>query len=90
MMGSKRLRRRHGLLLALVGAALFGIAAVAYAAIPDSNGSLYHACMLNGVGTIRLIDPSLDSARAMNHCTRMETEITWGQVGPEGRHGPEG
>ena len=38
---------------ALVATALFAVAGgVAYAVIPDSGTSVYHACMLKGVGTI--------------------------------------
>jgi hypothetical protein len=45
--------RRRIAAVAVVGA--LAAAGVAYAAIPDSNG-VYTACMLNGVGTVRLID----------------------------------
>ena len=75
-------------LLVLVGLVL---AAVAYAAIPDSSGKLYHACMLKNVGTIRIIDPSgLGAKNLLGHCTNAETEITWNQVGPKGDPGPAG
>ena len=84
--------RKAGFLL-LVPAALLGLAGgVAYAAIPDA-GSVYTACMLKNVGTIRLIDPSLPSSSLLSHCTSLETQITWnqvGQIGPQGPPGPAG
>jgi hypothetical protein len=91
---SKTLGRRRRWLL-LVGAVLVVAAAgggIAYATIPDA-GNVYTACMLNGVGTVRLIDPSLPSSNLMSHCTKVETRITWnqqGQAGPAGPPGPKG
>src|SRR5919198_5650498 len=70
---------------ALVAAAIAG--GVANATIPGP-GDVYSACMLKGVGTIRLIDKSLPAANFMSHCTDKETEISWnqaGQPGPAGR-----
>jgi hypothetical protein len=46
--------------------------------------------MLNGVGTIRLIDPSLPSTDVRSHCTKLETQITWNQAGQLGPPGPQG
>jgi len=46
--------------LALIAAAALAVlaaAGVAYATIPSSSG-VYTGCVLKGVGTIRLIDPS--------------------------------
>ena len=75
--------RRKGV-LALVGVmALLAVAGVAYATIPDGGG-VYTACRLNGVGTIRLIDPSGPSTSLLSHCTKFETEITWNQKGQNG------
>src|SRR5262245_60784356 len=51
---------------------------IAYAAIPDSDGT-YHACMLKGIGTIRIIDPA-----KQQRCTSLESEITFNQRGPAG------
>ena len=79
--------------LVLVTAALLAVGAgIAYATIPDS-GNVYTACMLKNVGTIRLIDPSLGSTNLMSHCTSLETQVTWNQVGqqgPQGLQGPKG
>src|SRR5690242_15332130 len=85
---SKTLGGRRRWLL-LVGAVLVAAAAgggIAYATIPDA-GNVYSACMLNGVGTIRLIDPSLPSSNLMSHCTKVETKITWNQQGVAGAPG---
>ena len=49
---------------------------------------------MNGIGTIRLIDPTVTPASSLlNHCTSLETKITWnqgGQKGPPGDEGPVG
>ncbi|HJS94996.1 MAG TPA: hypothetical protein VJ741_12090 [Solirubrobacteraceae bacterium] len=88
-----RLSRRAAVRVAFGVVALLGTAAgIAYATIPDSNG-IYTACMLNGAGTIRLIDPSLPSTSLRSHCASFETTITWdrqGQPGPQGPQGPKG
>lgn len=82
------LRRRW---LILVGMAATALAAggIAYATIPDSNG-IYTACMLKGVGTLRLIDPSLPTGNLMSHCTSLETQLSWGKTGPPGAQGAQG
>ena len=75
---------------ALAGAvALLVVAGVAYAAIPDSAG-VYTACKLNGIGTIRLIDPSLPSTSLLSHCTALESQISWNQKGQKGDPGAPG
>src|SRR5262249_25213340 len=72
---------------ALAAAMLAG--GVAYATIPGP-GNLYRACMLTGVGRIRLIDKSLPSTNPMPHCTSTETEVPWNQAGQPGPAGPQG
>ena len=72
---------------ALVAAAIAG--GVAYATIPGPD-NVYSACMLKGVGTIRLIDKSLPASNLMSHCTDKETEISWNQAGQPGPAGPQG
>jgi hypothetical protein len=62
---------------------------VASASIPDA-GSRYTACMAKGVGTLRLIDPSLPAANLLGHCTSLETQITWNAAGAQGPAGPAG
>jgi hypothetical protein len=75
--------RRNGVLVLVGALALLAVAGVAYATIPDSGG-VYTACRLNGVGTIRLIDPSGPSTSLLSHCTAFETQITWNQKGQNG------
>src|SRR6185312_8602849 len=75
---------------ALLAAVLLAVAAgIAYAAIPDSGGT-YTACMLNKVGTVRLIDPSLAASNLMSHCTSAETRFTFNQRGQQGLPGLPG
>src|SRR5436190_20731305 len=71
----------------LVAVAIAG--GVAYATIPGP-GDVYSACMLKGLGTIRLIDKSLPSTNLMSRCTDKETEISWNQAGQPGPAGPQG
>jgi hypothetical protein len=75
---------------AAVAAALSG--GIAFATIPD-DGKVFTACMLKNVGTVRLIDHSLPSTSLMNHCSSLETEVSWaqkGQPGPVGAVGAAG
>jgi len=75
-----RLSRRF-VLLAVGALALAG--GLAYAAIPDSNGTI-HACLLNNGEQVRIIDPS------QQQCRPNETPISWSQTGPRGATGPQG
>ncbi len=81
---------RTRLVLLVVAAAVVTMGGIGYAAIPDGNG-VFTACRLNGVGTIRLIDPTATPASSLlNHCTGLETKISWNQGGPSGSQGPTG
>ena len=74
---------RKRLVLLVAALALVTAGGIGYAAIPDSNG-VFTACRLNGVGTIRLIDPAATPASSLlNHCTNLETQISWNQGGPK-------
>jgi hypothetical protein len=65
-------------------------AGVSYATIPDAR-NVYSACMLRGVGTIRLIDRSLPDSNLMSRCkSGLETEVTWNQAGQPGPSGAQG
>jgi len=75
--------------LAASGIAFLLASGVAYATIPGGDG-VYTACRLNGVGTIRLIDPSLPKSNALGHCSSLETEITWSKTGAPGPKGDTG
>ncbi len=69
-----------------------GTVGIADAAIPD-GGHVYTACVLNQVGTVRLIDPSLGQNNWMGHCSKLESQVTWNQLGstgPQGTSGPAG
>ena len=72
-----------------VGVLFAAAAGIAYAAIPDSTG-VYTGCMLNKVGTVRLIDPSLPASNLMSHCTNVETKFTFNQQGQQGAPGLPG
>jgi hypothetical protein len=72
-----------------VGVLFAAAAGIAYAAIPDSDG-VYTGCMLNKVGTVRLIDPSLPASNLMSHCTNVETKFTFNQQGQQGAPGLPG
>jgi hypothetical protein len=82
-------------LLSAAGCALVAVAiagGVAYATIPGP-GNVYSACMLKGLGTIRLIDKSLPATNLLSRCTDKETEVSWnqaGQPGPAGAPGAKG
>jgi len=73
------------LILALaVGGAVFGIATVVQAAIPDAKGVI-HSCYKNTGGSLRLIDPSTGAT-----CNTSESPILWNQIGPTGAKGMTG
>lgn len=78
------------LFTAIAGAVVASsVAGIAYATIPDQQ-NVYSACMLKGVGTIRLIDKSLPTTNLMSRCTDKEIEISWNQAGQQGPAGPQG
>jgi Collagen triple helix repeat (20 copies) len=83
----------RGKRLAVIAVAMFVVAGgVAYATAFD-NGAVFTACKLNGVGTIRLVDPSAGSRSLLGHCTALETQVTWnerGTAGAQGLQGPQG
>jgi hypothetical protein len=78
--------RKRAARMALIGlAVLAGATGVAYAtATVIGGGSVIHACKLNAIGTIRLVD---DSAKCN---TKFETAVVWNTQGPQGDTGPAG
>ncbi len=83
---------RRPLVIAAVAVTVASAAAgagVATAAIPDATQT-YTACLLNNVGTLRLIDPSLGAHNPMGHCFVWESTVTWNQKGQSGAPGPAG
>ncbi len=81
--------RRTAAVAGIAAVVLAAAAGIAYATIP-SSGNVYTACMLKGVGTIRLIDPSLPSSNLLGHCSALETQVSWSQNGQPGAPGPQG
>jgi len=81
--------RRGAITGAVTVAALALAGGIAYATIPDNN-KVFTACMLNNIGTIRLIDKSLPSTNLMSHCTDKESEVSWNQKGQNGAPGLPG
>jgi hypothetical protein len=83
--------RGRGRRVLVAALAVMGLmAGIAYASIPDSGGTFY-ACVLNNVGTIRLIDTS--KSGLLGHCSNIETRVSWnaqGQPGPAGVPGAKG
>jgi hypothetical protein len=81
---------KRGLVIGLAAAASLAVAGgIAYATIPDGN-RVFTACMLNNVGTLRLIDPSLPSSSLMSRCRSFETQVMWNQHGLNGSDGANG
>jgi hypothetical protein len=85
----KRIRfRNRGLATAfVVVTALATAGGIAYATIPGPS-NVYSACMLKGIGTMRLIDESLPPTNLMSRCTDKESELSWNQSGPSAHRGP--
>jgi len=76
--GGSRLR-----LAILSTAVLVGAAGAAYAIPGGNSGGVIHACYLNHVGTLRVID-------AGQHCKRSEAAISWNKTGAHGSQGEPG
>jgi hypothetical protein len=63
-------------------------ASIAYAAIPDAGSQTFSACVLNGVGTVRLIDKA--KSGITGRCTNLETAVSWNAKGQPGSPGLPG
>ena len=83
------MKRKRLLITAAATVVAVTMAGIAWASIPGP-GKVYSACMLKGLGTIRLIDKSLPSTNLMSHCTDKEVEISWNQAGQPGLQGAKG
>jgi hypothetical protein len=70
---SRRGRRRAGIVI--IAVAVFGIASVTHAAIPDSDGVI-KACYSKSGGTLRVSDSGA--------CKSTEISLSWNNVGPAG------
>jgi len=80
-----RLLRRWTGPLVLGAAALLAVAAVAGAAIPDSDDGEIHACYQKNQGQLRVIDAEEGQA-----CRPSEESLVWNQEGVQGETGPRG
>jgi hypothetical protein len=78
------LRRVAGPLV-LGAAALLAVAAVARAAIPDSDDGEIHGCFQKNQGQLRVID-----AEGGQACRPSEESLAWNQEGIQGETGPRG
>jgi hypothetical protein len=76
-----------GLVLLFTVAGLTVAGGIAYATIPDGDG-VFHACVKEKNGAVRLIDPS-DPGRT-GHCKGQEVAVSWNQTGQTGPIGPQG
>jgi hypothetical protein len=84
-MSSLRGFSRGGRLLLglVVGGAVFGIATVVQADIPDAG--VIHSCYQKNNGQLRVIDVSKGDS-----CRSSERALSWNQSGPTGARGPTG
>jgi hypothetical protein len=71
------------LLAAVMLAAGFAAGLGALALATDENGTVYHACVNNGSGTIKMIDET-------GTCSNNEQRVVWNQKGPKGDPGEKG
>src|SRR4051794_20171483 len=69
------------------GAVLAVSAGLAYASIPEADGT-FHACVNNGTGAVRLIDPS--ASGSLGHCLGNENQVSWNKKGQDGAKGAPG
>jgi hypothetical protein len=77
----RMLKGRAGMAIAGLATSAAVAAGVAYATIPDETGVI-HGCYSNGLGILRVIDPS-----AGQQCRGTETSLDWNQTGPQGPSG---
>ena len=80
-----RLLRRFAGPIVLGAAALLAVAAVAGAAIPDSDDGEIHGCYQKNQGQLRVIDAQTGQA-----CRASEEPLVWNQQGVQGEPGPRG
>lgn len=86
-MRSNFVQRRRALAAAAVTGFAVVVAGIAYAAIPDADGT-YHACVHHARGALRVIDPAVERCNEQT-----ETAISFaarGHAGPAGPAGPAG
>jgi hypothetical protein len=74
---------------ALTAGALLLVSGAATAAIPDAGAAIFHACVRNKDGAVRLIDPSKGEV-CLTSTGNAETAVQWNQTGPQGVPGSQG
>jgi type VI protein secretion system component Hcp len=74
---------RKTILIASVAALLAIVGAASYVSAHGGDVNAIHACVLNGQGQVRLVDPNED-------CRANETAMDWAKAGPQGPVGPAG
>jgi hypothetical protein len=80
-------RRLGRWVIACAVAGLAAAAGIAYATIPDGGG-VFHACVKDESGAVRLIDPG--GQGRTGECKQNETGVSWNQTGTTGPAGPQG
>jgi hypothetical protein len=69
---SRRFSKRALVLVGLAVILVIGATGVAIASIPDSGTGVFHGCVTNSSGALKLIDPS-----AGQSCTASQTAVSW-------------
>lgn len=77
-------RRRRLFIFGGAAACAAAIGGIALAAIPGSDGAI-QGCYGKSTGLLRVIDPA-----SGEHCSRLETAISWNEAGARGPQGPAG
>lgn len=72
-------RRRMFISVIVATAVLIGVGTIAWAAIPDANGTV-HGCFKNSNGALRVIDPASDSCGASETAISLNQGVTGWEV----------
>ncbi len=84
---------RSATIVAGVTALTLGAAGVALASIPDAGTGIFHGCVNQATGVLRVVDPAKSGVQG--HCITSpgllaEQAITWNQAGQPGATGAPG
>ena len=80
--------RRRTVVVLVAAVVAVPLAGAAWAAAPDGDTNVIHACYSRD-GELRVIDPS-SRDRKLRECTSKESAIAWNQEGPRGEPGLPG
>src|SRR5262245_65639219 len=90
------LKGRRAVAAGLIALAISaGVATLAYASIPDTNGVIHGCYSVNGQGqvdgsaSLRVIDPASTNPNGQA-CKNNERALDWSQTGPTGPTGAQG